>query len=79
MSLTRHKRTTKRIIRDAGVPTTDFFVAETPGETDDVHFSPPYFVKRAFDSFYIHESRGLPFSGLIGKRIVNVVPYPGVL
>ena len=34
MSLTLHKGMTKRVIRDAGVPTSDFHVAETP---EDAH------------------------------------------
>ena len=45
MSLTLHKGMTKRVIRDAGVPTADFAVAETPGDARSVAFEPPYFVK----------------------------------
>ena len=45
MSLTLHKGMTKRVIRDAGVPTADFTVAETPGDARSVAFEPPYFVK----------------------------------
>jgi len=45
MSLTLHKGMTKRVIRDAGVPTADFFVAQTPADADAVGFPPPYFVK----------------------------------
>lgn len=45
MSLTLHKGMTKRVIRDAGVPTSDFEVLETPAEADRVRFGPPYFVK----------------------------------
>jgi D-alanine-D-alanine ligase len=32
MSLSLHKGMTKRVIRDAGVPTSDFSVVETPEE-----------------------------------------------
>jgi len=45
MSLTLHKGMTKHVIRDAGVPTSDFKVAGTAGEADSVTFAPPYFVK----------------------------------
>jgi len=45
MSLTLHKGMTKRVIRDAGVPTSDFLVVETPDDTDGIAFDPPYFVK----------------------------------
>ena len=45
MSLTLHKGMTKRVIRDAGVPTCDFAVVEHPDEIAQVRFGPPYFVK----------------------------------
>ena len=45
MSLTLHKGMTKRVLRDAGVPTCDFMVAESVADVDDVDFDPPYFVK----------------------------------
>jgi D-alanine-D-alanine ligase len=45
MSLTLHKGMTKRVIRDAGVPTADFIVAETPTDARSVAFAAPYFVK----------------------------------
>jgi len=45
MSLTLHKGMTKRVLRDAGVPTCDFLVAERVAEVADVEFDPPYFVK----------------------------------
>jgi D-alanine-D-alanine ligase len=45
MSLSLHKGMTKRVIRDAGVPTSDFCVVETPDEAGSVGFAPPYFVK----------------------------------
>ena len=45
MSLTLHKGMTKRVIRDAGVATADFFVAERAGDAEAVVFDPPYFVK----------------------------------
>jgi D-alanine-D-alanine ligase len=45
MSLTLHKGMTKRVIRDAGIPTSDFEVAASPDEAARVNFSAPYFVK----------------------------------
>jgi D-alanine-D-alanine ligase len=45
MSLTLHKGMTKRIIRDAGIPTSDFRVVESDGDVDAIEFAPPYFVK----------------------------------
>jgi len=45
MSLTLHKGMTKRVLRDAGVPTCDFLVAENPADLTHLGFGPPYFVK----------------------------------
>jgi D-alanine-D-alanine ligase len=45
MSLTLHKGMTKRVMRDAGVPTCDFAVVEHPDDITQVRFGPPYFVK----------------------------------
>ena len=45
MSLTLHKGMTKRVIRDAGIPTSDFCVVEKEGDEKEVNFSPPFFIK----------------------------------
>jgi D-alanine-D-alanine ligase len=45
MSLTLHKSMTKRVIRDAGIPTCTFVTVASPQEAADVGFAPPYFVK----------------------------------
>ena len=45
MSLTLHKAMTKRVIRDAGIPTSDFTVVAQIGDSITVHFPPPFFVK----------------------------------
>jgi D-alanine-D-alanine ligase len=45
MSLTLHKGMTKRVIRDAGVPTSDFFVFEGSLQKGDINFQPPFFIK----------------------------------
>lgn len=45
MGLTLHKGMTKHVIRDAGVPTSDFMVVENASEAGKIKFAPPYFVK----------------------------------
>ncbi|MDL2269244.1 D-alanine--D-alanine ligase [Desulfosarcina sp. OttesenSCG-928-A07] len=46
MSLTLHKGMTKRVVRDAGIATADFYIAETPAtDFSGISFPPPYFVK----------------------------------
>lgn len=45
MSLTLDKGMTKRVVRDAGVPTSDFFVAATADDAAKAPFGPPWFVK----------------------------------
>ncbi len=45
MALTLHKGMTKRVLRDAGIPTPDFVVAERLRDLDELSFGPPYFLK----------------------------------
>jgi len=45
MSLTLDKGMTKRVLRDAGVPTSDFYVAAQADDATGVPFAPPYFIK----------------------------------
>ena len=45
MALTLHKGMTKRVLRDAGVPTADFVVVSEPEDLHGVTFDPPYFIK----------------------------------
>ena len=45
MSLTLHKGMTKRVIRDAGVPTAEFAVLEHSADAGEIRFAPPYFIK----------------------------------
>ena len=45
MSLTIHKGMTKRVIRDAGIPTPDFFLFDGILEERDITFPPPFFIK----------------------------------
>jgi D-alanine-D-alanine ligase len=45
MSLTLHKAMTKRVIRDASIPTSDFTMVAQIGDLITAHFPPPFFVK----------------------------------
>ena len=45
MALTLHKGLTKRVLRDAGVATADFVIAESPIDAATVPFNPPWFIK----------------------------------
>jgi D-alanine-D-alanine ligase len=45
MSLTLHKGLTKRVIRDAKIPTSDFCVVEKESDKIPVSFPPPFFIK----------------------------------
>jgi D-alanine-D-alanine ligase len=45
LSLCLHKGLTKRVIRDAGISTPDFFVVGHPGDINKINISPPLFIK----------------------------------
>ncbi|HBF87047.1 MAG TPA: D-alanine--D-alanine ligase [Bacteroidales bacterium] len=45
LSLTLHKGMTKRVIRDLGIPTADFFVVETISDVEKVNLPFPLFAK----------------------------------
>jgi len=45
LALTLHKGMTKRVLRDAGVPTSDFCVYGRAEDLADLRFGPPFFVK----------------------------------
>lgn len=45
MSLTLHKAMAKRVVRDAGIPTADFFTVECRQDAKGAFFDPPYFIK----------------------------------
>ena len=61
MSFTLHKAMTKRIIRDAGLATSDFLLVSEPVDVLNIHFDPPYFVKP------VAEGTG---KGISGKSMV---------
>ncbi len=45
LALTLHKGMTKRVVRDAGVPTSDFCVFECAEDLENLSFGAPYFIK----------------------------------
>lgn len=45
MSLTLHKGITKKVVRDSGFPTPDFYLVEHEADALKVSFDPPFFVK----------------------------------
>ena len=45
LALTLHKGMTKSVVRDAGVPTSDFCVYETAEDLESLRFGAPFFVK----------------------------------
>jgi len=64
MSLTLHKGLTKRVIRDAGVPTPDFLVVEDRRQAVPVGFDPPYFVKPVAEG----TGKGVTAASVIRRR-----------
>jgi D-alanine-D-alanine ligase len=64
MSLTLHKGLTKRVIRDAGVPTPDFLVIEDVDQAEPVCFDPPYFVKPVAEG----TGKGITAASIIRRR-----------
>ncbi|MFZ5805160.1 MAG: D-alanine--D-alanine ligase family protein [Acidobacteriota bacterium] len=44
-ALTLHKAMAKRVVRDAGLPTAQFFVVESPQDLREIPFPGPYFAK----------------------------------
>ncbi len=64
LGLTLHKGMTKRVIRDAGVPTADFMVAESPEEAEAIAFAPPFFVKPVAEG----TGKGISPSSIVRER-----------
>jgi len=63
MSLSLHKGHTKRVIRDAGVPTADFLVVEDGQHVGTVNFVPPYFVKPVAEG----TGKGITPASIVGR------------
>jgi D-alanine-D-alanine ligase len=64
MSLTLHKGMTKRVIRDAGVPTAEFAVVEAPADAAALRFAPPYFIKPVAEG----TGKGISPASIIRRR-----------
>ena len=64
MSLSLHKGLTKRVIRDAGVPTPDFLVVEDGRQIGAVTFAPPFFVKPVAEG----TGKGITPASIIRRR-----------
>jgi D-alanine-D-alanine ligase len=63
MSLSLHKGHTKRVIRDAGVPTADFLVVEDGRQIGAVGFAPPYLVKPVAEG----TGKGITPASIVGR------------
>ena len=63
MSLTLHKAMTKRVLRDAGVATSDFVVVEAAGTLPHIPFELPYFAKPVAEG----TGKGVALSSIIRK------------
>jgi D-alanine-D-alanine ligase len=64
MSLTLHKGMTKRVIRDARIPTSDFSVVDDPEAAGEVRFGPPYFVKPVAEG----TGKGVSLTSIVRSR-----------
>jgi D-alanine-D-alanine ligase len=64
MSLTLHKGMTKRVMRDAGVPTAEFIVLEQPEDAGEVRFAPPYFIKPVAEG----TGKGISSASIVRRR-----------
>ncbi|MEE4608052.1 MAG: D-alanine--D-alanine ligase, partial [Desulfobacteraceae bacterium] len=63
MSLTLDKGMTKRVIRDAGIPTSDFAVVHTP-DAARADFAPPYFIKPVAEG----TGKGIDAKSIVRRR-----------
>jgi D-alanine-D-alanine ligase len=64
MSLTLHKGLTKRVVRDAGIPTIDFFLVEHSRDAAAPPFAPPYFIKPVAEG----TGKGITARSVVRKR-----------
>ncbi len=64
MALTLHKGMTKRVIRDAGVPTPDFEIVTEAAHAERIRFAPPYFVKPVAEG----TSKGITARSVVDDR-----------
>jgi len=64
MAVTLHKGMTKRIVRDAGIPTPDFALIDGATDLGAVDFAPPYFVKPVAEG----TSKGITAQSIVRER-----------
>jgi D-alanine-D-alanine ligase len=64
MALTLHKGMTKRVVRDAGLPTCDFAVVDSEEGAAAVSFDPPYFLKPVAEG----TSKGITSKSIVNDR-----------
>ena len=64
MALTLHKGMTKHVIRDAGIPTSDFALVESEADAAAVRFAPPYFLKPVAEG----TSKGITSKSIVNDR-----------
>ena len=64
LALTLHKGLTKRVVRDAGVPTADFAVVQEIADLEGVDFEPPWFVKPVAEG----TGKGITERSLVTRR-----------
>jgi D-alanine-D-alanine ligase len=64
MSLTLHKGLTKHVVRDAGIPTSDFAVVSCAQEAGSISFDPPFFVKPVAEG----TGKGVSPQSIVGDR-----------
>jgi D-alanine-D-alanine ligase len=74
MSLTLHKGLTKRVVRDAGVPTVDFFLVEGEADAAAPPFAPPYFIKPVAEG----TGKGITAKSIVRRR-ADLPPACGAL
>lgn len=64
MALTLHKAMTKRVLRDAGVPTSDFAMVAEVADLQSIAFEPPYFIKPVAEG----TGKGVTPEGIVKRR-----------
>lgn len=64
LSLTLHKAMAKRVIRDLGIPTPDFYVVESEGDIQGVNLPFPLFAKPVAEG----TGKGISASSIIGTK-----------
>jgi D-alanine-D-alanine ligase len=64
MSLTLHKGMTKRVIRDAGIPTCEFATVASAQDAARIRFAPPYFIKPVAEG----TGKGVSLQSIVRRR-----------